>query len=56
MRTRRSCRSFQTRLMDDEDREAVLAAVGQHTAAPTLGPAPVRLEYVRGDLTVWRTP
>lgn len=55
MRSRRSCRSFQTRDLREEDRAAVLASVDTHTAAPTFGPHPVRLEYVKAPLTVWPT-
>ena len=55
MRARRSCRSFQTRLMSGEDCDALLASVKRHLAEDTLGPVPVRLEYIRGDLTVWPT-
>ncbi len=53
MRARRSCRSFQTRFMNDEDRTALLESVQRHIHTPTLGPTPVRLEYIRGRLTVW---
>lgn len=55
MLARRSCRSFQTRSMSDEDRLALLASVQRHVEAPTLGPSPVRLEYVSARLTVWPT-
>ncbi len=53
MRSRRSCRSFQTRALSDSDREALMDSVRRHIAQPTLGPSPVRLEYIRGPLTVW---
>lgn len=53
MRARRSCRSFQTRFMNDEDRAALLESLRRHTQAPTLGPTPIRLEYIRARLTVW---
>ena len=55
MRARRSCRSFQTRFMSDQDKGALLDSVKRHVAAPTLGPSPVRLEYIRARLTVWPT-
>lgn len=55
MRRRRSCRSFQTRAMTDPDREALLDSVARHTAEATLGPSPVRLEFVQAPLTVWPT-
>ncbi len=53
MRARHSCRSFQTRFMNDDDLAALLESVQRHTQAPTLSPTPVRLEYIRGRLTVW---
>jgi len=55
MRTRRSCRSFQTRLMSDDDRSALFASVQRHVGASTIGATPVRLEYIRERLTVWPT-
>lgn len=55
MRARRSCRSFQTRALEDEDRDALLRSVQRHVAAPTFGPSPIRLEYIRAPLTVWPT-
>lgn len=54
MRARRSCRSFQSRTLTDEDRSAVLAWAEAHTHPQTLlGAAPIRLEYVAVPLTVW---
>jgi nitroreductase len=55
MRARHSCRSFQTRLLSDEDREAVLSSVNRNVEEPTLGSAPVRLEYIPARLMVWPT-
>ncbi|MFT4623797.1 MAG: nitroreductase [Myxococcota bacterium] len=55
MRARRSCRSFQNGRLNHVDREAVLASVQRHVAADTLGPAPIRLEYVHARVTVWPT-
>ena len=55
MRVRRSCRSFQTVLLDEVDRGALLASVRGHVEAPTLGPTAVRLEYICAPLTVWPT-
>lgn len=54
-RARRSCRSFQTRPMSDEDRESVLADVDKHLAAAPIGDSPLRLEYISAPLTVWPT-
>ena len=53
MRARRSCRSFQTRMLSPSHRAALLDAVRRHSAAPTIGPAPIRFEYVNAPLTVW---
>jgi nitroreductase len=54
-RARRSCRSFQTRHMTDDDKREVLDAVAASLAVPTLGHRPVRLEYVAAPVTVWPT-
>jgi len=53
MRSRRSCRSYQTRFMSEADRSELLAAVERHLRSPRLGPTPVRLEYIRARLRVW---
>lgn len=54
MRSRRSCRSFQRRLLSDTDRADLLTSVGVHTRSDVLiGKAQVRLEYVQATLTVW---
>lgn len=54
MRARRSCRSFQSRTLTDEDRSALLTWAASHTQPQgLLGPAPIRLEYVAVPLTVW---
>jgi nitroreductase len=54
MRARRACRSFQHRMLTDEDREALLGWAREHTLpASVLGHGPVRLEYVAVPLTVW---
>lgn len=55
MWVRRSCRSFQTRFMHDDDRDTMLASVKRHVEADTLGPSPVRLEYVQAAMSVWPT-
>jgi nitroreductase len=54
-RARRSCRSFQTRHMSDADRNELLDSVKSNLAIPTLGDAPLRLEYIAAPLTVWPT-
>lgn len=52
---RHSCRSFQTRLMSDADREELLATVETELARPTIGELRPRLEYIAAPLTVWPT-
>ncbi|MCP5032588.1 MAG: nitroreductase [Actinomycetia bacterium] len=52
-RARRSCRSFQTRLMSDDDRTELLDSVRTQLDLPTMGGAPLRLEYIAAPLTVW---
>jgi nitroreductase len=53
LRSRSSCRSFQTRSMSDTDREALLAAVAAQLAVPTIGETTPRLEYLAAPLTIW---
>jgi len=56
MRARRSCRSFQDRLLTDKDREELLGYVKEYSEAPyggALGKAPIRFAYVEAPLTVW---
>ncbi len=55
MRVRRSCRSFQTRRMSAADRVELMESVRVHVQEPTIGPTPVRLEYIAASLTVWPT-
>jgi len=55
MRTRRSCRSFQTRKLTPADRDELMASVQLHRAAPTIGKSPVRFEYISAPLIVWPT-
>ena len=55
MRARRSCRSFQTRKLSDEDRRELLRAVGRHTRETGIGTSPVRFEYLSAPVTVWPT-
>ena len=55
MRSRRSCRSFQTRKLTSADYDELIRYVKLHSEAPTLGKSPVRFEYVSAPLTVWPT-
>ena len=55
MRTRHSCRSFQTRNLTDTDRNELMESVRKHSAESKLGKSPVRFEYVSERLTVWPT-
>jgi hypothetical protein len=54
MRARRSTRSFQSTDLTEEDRATLLGAAEQWTRPEALlGSSDIRLEYVRGSLTVW---
>jgi hypothetical protein len=55
MRSRRSCRSFQTRKLTSADYNEFMGYVKLHSEAPTIGKSPVRFEYVSAPLTVWPT-
>lgn len=55
MRSRRSCRSFQTRKLTDADHKELMDSVSRHLAEPKIGHAPVRFEYISAPLTVWPT-
>jgi len=55
MRSRRSCRSFQTRKLTNADRDELMESVLKHSAEIRLGKSPVRFEYVSEHLTVWPT-
>lgn len=55
MRSRRSCRSFQTRKLTSADFDEFMGYVKLHSEAPTVGNSPVRFEYVSAPLTVWPT-
>lgn len=55
MRSRRSCRSFQTRKLTAANFDEFMGYVKLHSEAPTLGKAPVRFEYISAPLTVWPT-
>jgi nitroreductase len=54
MRTRRSCRSFQTRDLTPEDHAELMESVRvQSEPSSLLGDHPIRFEYVAAPLTVW---
>jgi nitroreductase len=54
MRSRRSCRSYQSRNLTDEHRAALLASAAECSRpAAQLGESPIRFEYVAAPLTVW---
>jgi hypothetical protein len=55
MRSRQSCRSFQTRRLTPADHNELMEYVRLHSEAPTLGDAPIRFEYIAAPLTVWPT-
>jgi nitroreductase len=56
MRSRRSCRSFQTTNLTDAHRAAILTAVREQTQPDRLiGSRQIRFEYVAAPLTVWAT-
>jgi len=55
MRTRRSCRSFQTRNLTSADYNELMETVRLHSDAPMIGKSPVRFEYISASLTVWPT-
>ena len=55
MRLRRSCRSFQTGSLSENDRADLMESVRLHLDQPTISASPVRLEYIAAPLTVWPT-
>ena len=55
MRARRSCRSFQTRKLSDDDRAALFASAKAHLAEPKFSDGAIRLEYIDGPVIVWPT-
>ena len=55
MRSRHSCRSFQTRKLTPADYNELMESVQRHSAETRLGKSPVRFEYVSEHLTVWPT-
>jgi hypothetical protein len=55
MRSRRSCRSFQTRKLTQADSNELMESVRKHSIETRIGKSPVRFEYVSEHLTVWPT-
>jgi hypothetical protein len=55
MRSRRSCRSFQTRKLTSADRSELVEYVRLHSQEPKIGQSSIRFEYVSAPLTVWPT-
>ena len=55
MRSRHSCRSFQTRKLTDADYNELMESVRVHTEEAQIGESPVRFEYISAPLTVWPT-
>lgn len=56
IRSRRSCRSFQSRDLTRPDREELKSAVREYTRPDRLiGTSRIRLEYIAAPLTVWPT-
>lgn len=54
MRTRRSCRSFQSRKLTPEHHAELMDCVRAHTQPGSmLGSHPIRFEYIAAPLTVW---
>lgn len=56
MRSRRSCRSFQSRDLSGAHRAELMRVVGEYVRPDHLiGTGPIRLEYLAAPLTVWPT-
>jgi hypothetical protein len=53
IRSRRSCRSFQSRKLTSADYRELMESVRLHREAPMIGQSPIRFEYVSAPLTVW---
>jgi hypothetical protein len=53
MRSRSSCRSYQTRALIPEHAQALQDSINTHLNEPRLGSAPIRLEWVDAPITVW---
>lgn len=53
MRTRRSCRSYQTRPLTAAHEQVLQESIAKHLRQPRLGSAPIRLEWVEAPITVW---
>jgi nitroreductase len=55
MRTRRSCRSFQTQKLTSADYNELIESVHRHSEGTRIGRSMVRFEYISAPLTVWPT-
>jgi hypothetical protein len=56
MRSRHSCRSFQSRNLTSADREELIEVAAERSQPGQLiGTSPIRLEYIGAPLTVWPT-
>jgi hypothetical protein len=55
MRSRRSCRSFQTRKLTTADYNELMGYMRLYSESPMIGKSPVRFEYVSAPLSVWPT-
>ncbi|NQW26894.1 MAG: nitroreductase family protein [Flammeovirgaceae bacterium] len=55
IRTRHSCRSFQTRLLTKAHRANLMDSVQTHLAEQQIGTTKIRFEYIAAPLTVWPT-
>ena len=53
MRTRRSCRSFQTRKLTEPHLNGFLKSVILHSTESNIGDKPIRFEYISSPITVW---
>lgn len=53
MRSRQSCRSFQTRKLTHADHSELMSYVRLRSEAPMLSQLSIRFEYVSAPLTVW---
>ncbi|MBT7071904.1 MAG: nitroreductase [Anaerolineae bacterium] len=53
MRSRHSCRSFQTRKLTEADHAELMTSVQRHLDEPKIGKPPIRFEYISAPLTVW---
>lgn len=53
MRARRSCRSFQTVKLRENDYEALMESVRRQSEEPEVKESSIRFEYISAPLTVW---